>query len=47
VESSNNQLKFGLITCFAKRMEDLPIVRKIGDVIRVHRATVKEYNGVK
>ena len=28
-------------------MEDLPVVRKIGDVIRVHRAIVKEYKGMK
>jgi len=40
-------MKFGLVTCFAKRMEDLPVVRKIGDIIRVHRAIVKEYKGMK
>jgi hypothetical protein len=28
-------------------MEDLPVVRKIGDIIRVHRAIVKEYKGLK
>lgn len=28
-------------------MEDLPVVRKIGDIIRVHRAQVKDYKGMK
>tara|TARA_B110000285_G_C15093456_1_gene600497 strand:- start:1132 stop:1509 length:378 start_codon:yes stop_codon:yes gene_type:complete len=28
-------------------MEDLPVVRKIGDVIRCHRALVKDYKGIK
>ena len=28
-------------------MEDLPVVRKIGDVIRCHRAIVKDYKGIK
>ena len=47
VEGANNQIKFGLVTYFAKRMEDLPVVRKIGDIIRVHRAIVKDYKGIK
>ena len=47
VETQTGNMKFGLVTCFAKRMEDLPVVRKIGDVIRVHRAIVKEYKGMK
>jgi hypothetical protein len=28
-------------------MEDLPVVRKIGDIIRVHRAIVKDHRGIK
>jgi Telomeric single stranded DNA binding POT1/CDC13 len=32
---------------FANKFEDLPIVQRVGDIIRVHRATVKEYNCVK
>jgi len=39
--------KFGLVTCYADRIEDLPVVRKIGDVIRVHKASVKEYKSIK
>jgi hypothetical protein len=40
-------MKFGLVICYADRMEDLPVVRKIGDIIRVHRAIVKESKGIK
>jgi len=43
----HHQMKFGLVTCYADRMEDLPVVRKIGDIIRVHRAVVKEFKGIK
>ena len=32
---------------YAKRIEDLPVVRKLGDIIRVHRANAKEFNGNK
>lgn len=32
---------------YAKRVEDLPIVRKLGDIIRVHRANAKEYQETK
>jgi hypothetical protein len=38
---------FALITCFAKRMEDLPVVRKIGDVIRCQRALGKDARGTR
>ena len=40
-------VKWGLVTFYAKRMEDLPVVRKIGDIIRVHRALVKDKKGFK
>jgi len=42
-----NPMKFRLITCYAHRMEELPVVRKNGDVIRVHGAVVKEFKGEK
>lgn len=32
---------------FAKRFEDLPIIQRVGDIIRVHRAHVQTYKGVK
>lgn len=47
VESAKSQIKYGLVTFFAKRMEDLPVVRKIGDVLRVHRAIVKDHKGIR
>ena len=33
------------MTCYAKREEDLPIARKIGDIIRIHRAAAKQKEG--
>lgn len=35
------------VVFFASKFEELPICQKIGQIIRVHRATVTEYNGVK
>lgn len=32
---------------FAKTFADLPVTQRIGDIIRVHRAYVQEYKGVK
>ncbi len=32
---------------YAKRVEDCPQIKCIGDVIRIHRASVKEYQGQK
>lgn len=38
---------FATVVIYAKRFEDLPIVRNIGDVIRVHRANMKQYQDMK
>eukprot|EP00347_Sterkiella_histriomuscorum_P003620 403363589 len=35
------------IVFFAKRFEDLPITQRVGDIIRVHRAYVSTFKGVK
>jgi len=39
--------KYATVIIYAKRFEDCPIVRRIGDVIRVHRAGVKSYQDRK
>tara|TARA_B110000285_G_C14872199_1_gene489764 strand:+ start:301 stop:468 length:168 start_codon:yes stop_codon:yes gene_type:complete len=31
------------LVLFANKFEDLPISQRVGDIIRVHRATVGEY----
>jgi len=31
------------VVIYAKRFEDLPIVHRLGDVIRIHRATLRMY----
>jgi hypothetical protein len=35
------------VVIYAKKSEDLPVVSKIGDIIRVHRANVKSHKGQK
>jgi hypothetical protein len=35
------------VIIFAKRSEDLPIVRRIGDLVRIHRANAKMYKDIK
>jgi hypothetical protein len=32
---------------FANKFEDCPIVQRVGDIIRVHRAAVSQYQGTK
>lgn len=36
-----------MVVIFAKRFEDLPLVRRLGDVIRIHRSTIKYYKDIK
>ena len=36
---------FATVVLYAKRFEDLPIITRLGDIIRVHRATLRLYNG--
>jgi hypothetical protein len=35
---------YATLVLYAKRFEDLPIIQRIGDIIRVHRATLRLYN---
>ena len=36
---------YATLVLYAKRFEDLPIITRLGDIIRVHRATLRLYNG--
>lgn len=36
-----------MVAIFAKRFEDLPLVRRLGDVIRIHGAHVKAFRDIK
>jgi Telomeric single stranded DNA binding POT1/CDC13 len=36
---------YATLVLYAKRFEDLPIIHRIGDIIRVHRANLRLYNG--
>ena len=35
--------EFANVVMFAKRLEDLPIILRMGDIIRLHRATLRMY----
>ncbi len=43
-ETSSETPEYATLVLYAKRFEDLPIISKIGDIIRVHRATLRIYN---
>jgi hypothetical protein len=35
------------LVLFGNKFEDMPVSQRVGDIIRVHRATVSEYRGAK
>jgi Telomeric single stranded DNA binding POT1/CDC13 len=35
------------VIIYGKRSEDLPVITRIGDIIRIHRANMKIYKGQK
>ena len=45
--SDTVQPVFATVIIYAKRLDDLPVVTNIGDIIRVHRATMKQYQEQK
>jgi hypothetical protein len=36
-----------MVVIYAKRFEDLPLIRRVGDVIRIHRANIRAYKDFK
>ena len=46
-KGSGDSSDYATLVLYAKRFEDLPIVTRLGDVIRVHRATLRLYNGTR
>jgi hypothetical protein len=47
LNNSGKKNEFASIVLYASRFEDLPIVTRIGDIIRVHRAALRIYSGHK
>ncbi|MFN7881207.1 MAG: hypothetical protein ACK5NI_01860, partial [bacterium] len=41
----NKDAGYASVVIYANRFEDLPIVHRIGDIIRIHRANLRLYNG--
>ena len=44
IDPSYNKKDAAQVVIYAKRFEDLPIVQRVGDVIRVNRANYRMYN---
>lgn len=43
----NKKIDYATVVVIGERMEDMPIVKRIGDILRIQRATVKVKNGEK
>lgn len=46
-DSDQEAKNFASIVLYAKRLEDLPVISRVGDIIRIHWANMKIYRGVK
>lgn len=47
VVSKGGKLNLVNVVFFAKNFEDLPIIQRVGDIVRVHRAQFQHYNDAK
>ena len=47
LNASTKGENYANVVLYSKRFEDLPICLKIGDIIRVHRATLRMYNNCR
>ena len=45
LNTASKSTEYASVVMYAKRFEDLPIVLRAGDIIRLHRATLRMYNG--
>ncbi len=36
---------YATVVIYGKRFEDLPIAQRVGDIVRLHRATLRMYQG--
>lgn len=44
---SSQTSEYAQVVIYAKRFEDLPIVNKVGEIIRLHRATLRMYRNMR
>ena len=47
IDKEMGNIDFCSLVLFASKFEDLPISQKVGDIIRIHRATVGTYKNQK
>ena len=45
--NSKTKSDYAQVVIYAKRFEDLPIVHRLGDIIRIHRANLRIYNNIR
>jgi len=45
VDPTLNSKEFATVVIYAKRFENLPIIHRLGDIIRLHRASLRMYKG--
>lgn len=46
-KKEDGHVEFCTLVLFANRFEDLPVSQRVGDIIRIHRASVGMYKGQK
>ena len=46
-KKDSGHVNFCTLVMFANKFEDLPISQRVGDIIRIHRASVGMYKGIK
>lgn len=46
-DSDSEAKNYASIILYAKRLEDLPVISRVGDIIRIHWSNLKIYKGVK
>jgi hypothetical protein len=40
-------IEVSTLVLFGNKFEDMPVSQRVGDILRVHRATLTEYKGAK
>ena len=44
---NKNKLPYATIVVVGERIEDMPVIRRIGDIIRIQKSSVKVKDGIK
>jgi len=47
INKDKDEIEHYTLVIFANKFEDLPISQKVGDIIRIHRASYQHWKGTK